>query len=149
MAKIDNFDGDPFITISADGADMIYKGGQPVMDQGLVNHVNFGWGTQPGWWGNDIEPVAERKLGGKFLSAAKEPITRESLIDTGKALENDLKGDEFSAVTANITNPSQNNIRAEVLLQPPSNVFEILILDRVGQNWISQKINPAGPKEES
>ena len=32
----DRFDGDPFITIGADGADMIFRGGQPEGDAGFA-----------------------------------------------------------------------------------------------------------------
>ncbi|RKY04151.1 MAG: hypothetical protein DRP56_10415 [Planctomycetota bacterium] len=143
----DIFDGDPFITIGADGADYIIRGGQPVMDQGLVNHVNMCLLTEPGWWGNDIEPVAERKVGSKFIVAAREPITRQSLLDTNKAAIQDVQGDEFSDVQAQTTNPITQQVRLEMLLLPPSNDLQKLVLQRVGQNWINQKENPAGAKE--
>ena len=143
----DIFDGDPFITIGADGADYIIRGGQPVMDQGLVNHVNMCLLTEPGWWGNDIEPVAERKTGSKFIGAARQPITRQSLLDTNKAAIQDVQGDEFADVQASTTNPVTQNVRLELLLRPPSNELQTLVLERTGQNWINQKNNPAGDKE--
>jgi len=143
----DQFDGDPFVTIGADGADYIIKGGQPVMDQGLVNHVNMCLLTEPGWWGNDIEPVAERKIESKFIVKSREPITRQSLLDTNKAAIQDVQGDEFSDVQASTTNPVTQNIRLEMLLVPPSNKVQELVLLRSGQNWINQKNNPAGDKE--
>jgi len=143
----DQFGGDPFITIGADGADYIIRGGQPVMDQGLVNHVNMCLLTEPGWWGNDIEPVAERKVGSKFIVAAREPITRQSLLDTNKAAIQDVQGDEFSDVQAQTTNPITQQVRLEMLLRPPSNDLQTLVLQRVGQNWINQKNDPAGVKE--
>lgn len=143
----DQFDGDPFITIGANGADYIIQGGQPVMDQGLVNHVNMCLLTEPNWWGNDIEPVAERKVGSKFIVKSREPITRQSLLDTNKAAIQDVQGDEFSDVQASTTNPVTQNVRLEMVLRPPSNELEVLVLERTGQNWINQKNDPAGAKE--
>lgn len=145
---VDQFDGDPFITIRPDGSDYIIRGGQPVMDQGLVNHVNMSLLTEPDWWGNDIEPIAERKVGSRFIVAAREPITRQSLLDTNKAAIQDVQGDEFADVQATTTNPVTQQLRLELLLIPPSNELQTLVLTRVGQNWINQKNNPAGDSEQ-
>ncbi len=138
----DIFDGDPLIIIGANGADFDFKGGQPAMDQGFINHVNIGLLTEPGWCGNDIEPIAERKVGSQYIGKVKEPITRQSLLDSSKAAESDLQGDEFGKITPITTNPESQHVRTDILLQPPSNEAFVLRLLRTGQNWLSQKLNP-------
>lgn len=136
----DIFDGDPLITIGGDGADMNFKGGQPEMDTGFDNHVNFSLLTKSGWWGNDLEPLAERKLGAKYMDTAlvKEGlITRQTLIDADKSAVSDVKGDEFGLVAAQTTNPTSQNILTEILYTPPTREVRKLRLERTGQNWIS------------
>lgn len=137
-----HFEGDIYVTLGADGADYVFKGGQPVMDQGLENHVNISLLTKPGWCGNDIEPVASRKIGSQYIDKVREPITRQSLLDTSKAAESDLVGEEFGKITATTTNPESQQILTELLLEPPSNDPLIIRLLRSGASWISQKVNP-------
>lgn len=151
----DLFDGDPFIDIGADGAEMIFIGGQPVMDQGFDNHVNFSLLTEKGWWGNDAEPVAERKLGSLFLDASKKPITRQSLINTDKAAQADLSGEEFGTVISETINNESNNLLTEILFTPPTRELQKLVLNRAGQNWINltqketyQRLKPSGKVTE-
>lgn len=143
----DIYDGDVFITLDGDGADMIFNSGQPVMDAGMVNHVNLTLLTDPNWWGNDIEPVAERRYTSDFLEKSRQPITRQSLIDTQKEGIAALSGDEFSWVDIVLRNPQAQNLNVDVTLYPPSNDEQTLQLTRVGANWINQKNDPAGGKE--
>lgn len=135
----DIFQGDPLIIIDENGATLNFQGGQPEMDQGLENHVNISILTKQGWWGNDIEPVAERQIGSLFLEASKKSITRQSLIDRDRAAEADIKGDEFGKITAVSTNPISQQVKTEILLEPVTFEAEKLILTRSGQNWIAQR----------
>lgn len=139
----DIFDGDPFITIDPDGANLVFSGGQPKMDQGLINHVNISLLTKKGWCGNDIEPVAERKIGSDFLEKNSQSITRQSLLDISKTAEATLVGDEFGKITAIVTNPISQQVRTDILLEPTSGDISILRLTKSGQNWLNQKINPS------
>lgn len=136
----DIFDGDPLITIGGDGADMNFKGGQPEMDTGFDNHVNIALLTKKGWWGNDLEPLAERKLGANYMDTDLVKgglITRQSLIDADKAAESDVRGDEFGLIAAQTSNPTSQNVLTEVLFTPPTREVQKLVLERTGQNWIS------------
>jgi len=139
----DLFDGDPYITIEEDGADFVFVGGQPIMDQGFENHVNIATLTEPGWWGNDLEPVASRKIESKYLGASRKPINRQMLLDTSKAAESDVSGDEFELVLANTVNRISQQVDTGILYTPTSRDAETLLLTRSGQNWISQRDNPA------
>lgn len=134
------FDGDPLITIDADGAEMNFTGGQPEMDTGFVNHVNFSLLTKKGWWGNDLVTLPERKLASKYMETdlvKKGIITRKSLIDADRAAELDVKGDEFGLVAAQTSNPTSQNVLTEVLYTPPTRDVQKLVLTRTGQNWLS------------
>lgn len=134
----DIFDGDPCITIDEDGADFEFIGGQPVMDQGFENHVNIAMLTEPNWWGNDLEPVAARRMESDFLTVSKQPINRQMLIDLARSAERAVQGDEFLTVTTNATNPCSQNINVETLYTPPEREEQKLLLTRSGQNWINQ-----------
>lgn len=138
----DIFDGDPLIILDGDGAEMIFNAGQPVMDQGFLNHVNISALTKSGHWSEDIEPLAARRPTGEYLKAIKKPITRQSLIDSDRAIEYDVQGDEFGSVEAESSNPASNNINTELLITLPTRDRMKLSLERTGQNWISQRDNP-------
>ena len=53
----DKFDGDTLIIIGANGADYDVVGGDPARDPGFINHINIATLTEPGWCGNELEPV--------------------------------------------------------------------------------------------
>jgi len=139
----DLFDGDPYITIDEDGADFCFTGGQPVMDQGLENHVNIALLTEPGWWGNDLEIQDSRKIESKYLAESRKPINRQMLLDVSKSAENDVSGDEFELVIAVTVNRISQQVDTAIVYTPTSRDQEKLLLTRSGQNWISQRDNPA------
>ncbi|MEJ2043692.1 MAG: hypothetical protein P8X74_03650 [Reinekea sp.] len=139
---IDYFDGDPLLILGSDGTDLIFKGGQPVMDQGFLNRVNLALLTESGHWSEDLETVDARKYKGLTLQQIKKPITRQMLIDTAKAAETDVKGDEFKDVKATVTNPTNQSINLELQYTPPSRDPQKLRLTRNGENWIQQRDNP-------
>jgi hypothetical protein len=140
----DIFDGDPLIVLTENGAEMVINGGQPVMDQGFLNHNNFSWLTEAGHWSDDIEPNAARRPNGALMEIIKKnrPTTRQSLIDTERAAEADVKGDEYKTVQSTATNPTSNNININTEFTPPTSDPFKLRLERVGQNWKSQIENP-------
>lgn len=138
----DIFDGDPLIILDADGADMIFTGGQPAMDTGFLNHTNFAVLTEADHWSDDLEPVAARRYKGLTLEAARKPITRQSLIDDERAAEADVTGDEFGNVRAEASNPKSDELFIEIFYQPPTGDEKLLRLERTGQNWLSQIRDP-------
>jgi len=139
----DLFDGDPYITIDENGAEFTFVGGQPVMDQGFENHVNIALLTEPGWWGNDLEPVASRKIASTYIAESRKPINRQMLLDVSKAAELDVSGDEFELVLADTVNRISQQVDTGIVYTPTSRDAEKLLLTRSGQNWISQRDNPA------
>lgn len=139
----DLFDGDVFISVNGDGAEMHFKGGQPVMDKGFETHTTFAVGTFPGWWGNDIEPVASRKIESQYLVEIHKPITRQQLINTSRAAESDVAGPEFELVAAVTNNPDGDRINTEILYTPTSRDAQVLRLQKNGLNWLFQRDDPA------
>jgi phage gp46-like protein len=147
---IDRFQGDPYVTIGPDGSDMLFKGGQPVMDQGVENAVNISLFTEPNWWGNVLFDEASQKIGSRYQETAKPPITLSKLEQIRSAA---LTATEWltseniaSNISANVTNPEASRIDAIILVQPPGRDFEVLLASTYGGNWISQKIDPANLK---
>jgi hypothetical protein len=137
----DRYDGDMLIIIGPNGADYEVVGGDPVRDQGFINHINIAMLTRPGWCGNELEPVETRKISSKYLPVTDQPITRQSLLDTNKAAEADVKGTEFGDVKAITTVPSNNTIQTAIFVQSPAGNIEALLLSKHGKNWVNQIIN--------
>jgi len=141
----DLYSGDPKIILTEDGADMVFKGGQPVMDQGFENFALMSLFTLPGWVGNTLlEP--DEQIGSEFENLAKEPITLSNLDDMSKEAVRSLKNDSFGIISANITNPNSNFRQADILIKPPGRLEKNISSVQNGQNWIQQKINPASER---
>jgi phage gp46-like protein len=142
----DRFQGDPRITITEDGADLTFTGGQPVMDQGLENQAIISLFTAPGWWGNSLEPEPDKQIGSDFEATSREPITRDQLIRTRKAAISALKSPAFKNVDAFIDDKGYDRLAVRTLVTPPSGNEQQLLLNKSGANWISQRDDPANLK---
>ena len=143
----DKFDGDTLIIIGENGADYDVVGGDPARDQGFINHINIATLTEPGWCGNELEPVESRKIGSKYIVSTDQPTTRQSLLDNNKAAEADVKGPEFADVRA-ITTAPDNGLQTAIFVQPPTGDLEALLLTKFGKNWVNQIINPINIKAQ-
>ena len=134
---VDLYGGDPRLSLSPDGADLTYNGGQPVMDSGLENYVLISLFTRPGWCGNLLLAPAQR-IGSDFEEACNLPITLTGLADIANAAERALKGPLFPAVTVTVTNPRTNWLSIVITLGGRT-----VTLDRQGLLWQSQADDPA------
>lgn len=141
------YDGDPYINISENGASIVVRGGQPVMDSGIENPVNISLFTKPGWFGNIFAGNETERIGSEFASTATGTITRTSLNDTRDLAQQELswmiEQDIASEIDVNVSNPNSKNIQVEERIQRPSGDIETLRQTRYGQNWISQSEEPA------
>jgi phage gp46-like protein len=146
MTKFDRFQGDPYIFMSSEAGD-IFKGGQPVMDQGLENAVLISLFTREGWHGNALIDNPKQRIGSKFEQAANQPITRSSINQTRNAADRALAWmidtRIVSKVTVRVTNPTGQRIDTEITLEPPGQDVLKLLLTRNASNWIYQKLYPA------
>lgn len=140
---INIFQGDPKLVLSVNGSRLVYKGGQPVMDQGLENQALISLFTEPGWAGNVLFPNPDQKIGSDFERTTRQSITLKSLVDIEQAAIRALKNPAFGTVTADASNPIGNQVRVIIPIFPPAGDPVTLILTRTGQNWIFQALNPA------
>jgi len=143
----DRYQGDPKLTLDENGADLTFKGGQPVMDQGIENAAMISLFTEPNWCGNIFFQDPNEKIGSQYLEKARQPITLASLNDTRSAAENALswmtRSGIASKIAAVVNNPRTNWLQSVILIQPPGRDLDILLVKKNGSNWISQKLDPA------
>jgi phage gp46-like protein len=136
---MNRFQGDPSIQITENGARMRFISGQPILDQGLENAVQISLFTKPGWWGNILLSESQ-KIGSNFQQ-------NRTIIDVQTV--NDIRQDAEKALdwikNKNITvmNPSGNQIKTQIELQPDGNDINKFIYTNIGRNWIGQAQNPA------
>jgi len=136
------FEGDPKIIVTQDGWDLQYKGGQPVMDQGIENIVTISLLTKEGWIGN-IFLTEKQKIGSRVRELAAGTITISKLNDIRQAAEKTLDVDVFGNVISTVTNPVSSYVKLNILIQPKGSDIQELTLQKNGQNWINQAGDPA------
>ncbi len=134
----DRYSGDPRLILTQDGADMVYLGGQPVMDQGLENMAMISLFTGTGWCGN-LYLDADNQIGSDFEAACRKSITLAQLNEIQNAAVRALTSDYFPELVVTVTNPRSDWIHLAITLGPGNT----LTLDRRGENWLAQAQNPA------
>ena len=143
----DIYQGDPALFMNENGSEMIFTGGQPIMDPGLENAVKISLFTRQGWAGNVLFGSENEKIGSDFEEENQTPITLQSLADredaAQKALAWMVSSGLVSSITIEITNPGGMLLNYLISIFPPGrDVFELL-LQRNGLNWVEQAKNPA------
>lgn len=143
----DRYQGDPKLILTEEGADLVYKGGQPEMDRGLENAALISLHTRPGWAGNVLFRKASEQLGSKYEAANEAPITLTAFNNIRNAAKSALQwmidSKVASTVEAKTNNPTGKKMVTVVLIKPPSQDPLILLQTKNGLNWISQKLDPA------
>lgn len=143
----DIYQGDPRIFIDENGAYLNFVGGQPTMDRGLENLAIISLFTRLGWAGNVLFDDTNQQIGSDFEEIANQPITFEMLNDLRNAAERALDNPAFGTVTATINNPSGHRLEITVLIEPPGQDVQMLLLTKNGLNWRSQALDPAYKRE--
>lgn len=145
--SFNKYEGDVKVIITENGADMIFRGGQPIMDQGLENAAQIPWFTRKGWVGNLFLRDANQQVGSDFEEKAQGTVTVSKLIEIQKegeaAWQKLIDGGVASRVIVQASNPSGTQTHVAGLIQPPGRDLEILLATKNGTNWIAQKENPA------
>lgn len=136
------FEGDPKLIVNNEGWDLQYTGGQPLMDQGLENVVTIQILTKEDWIGN-IFLTEKQKVGSDVRELSSGAITISKLNDIRQALEKALDIDAFGDVEALVTNPVSSYVKLNILIKPPGRDINQIIIEKNGQNWINQALNPA------
>jgi hypothetical protein len=143
---MDIYQGDPKLILTEDGSTILYKGGQPVMDQGIENLILISLFTTTGWAGNKLIDDPDKRAGSDFVEAARGPITLSKLNDIRQAAERALKNPALGPVEVTVTNHRADIIQVLVRVSPPGQDVATLIITRNGQNWLSQALNPANER---
>lgn len=142
----DRFQGDPAVKITENGATMTFRGGQPVMDQGLENAVQISLFTLPGWWGNDLFDNESEKIGSTFqvVRTIVDLDTINDYTDAARVALSWMKANRLvSEINILVTNPYLNQIRTAIALSPPGQDVQEFLFTQSGLSWIAQSLNPA------
>jgi hypothetical protein len=141
----DTYSGDPKIVISGNGADFVYKSGQPVMDQGIENQLTlalFTRRTDPrtgfGWPGN-VFLQSLQQLGSDFQDVAADVQTLKSVtIDIPNAISAALADPIFSIKAIDVSNPQSTAVLAQISVGAGN-----LTIKGNRDTWQAQYFNPA------
>ncbi len=140
------YQGDPAIELTPSGASMTFKGGQPVMDQGIENAVIISLFTKPGWWGNTLITDENKKIGSTFeqIRTIIDVQTINDITDAATQALAWMKNSNLANKTeVTVTNPIGDQIKTAILIMPPGQDARKLLFLKNGLNWISQAQNPA------
>lgn len=143
----DNYDGDPRIVIGKDGAEIVYRDGQPVMDAGLENNDLIALFTAPGWPGNALLD-ADQQIGSDFEELATGSITLSKLADIENAARRALTSPVAvtDSVEVSVVNPAGTSLGVLIRRAPPGQDVGQLLVTRDGLNWVNQANNPANER---
>ena len=139
----DIFEGDPRIVLTDNGADLDYRGGQPVMDKGVENTALISLFTKPGWPGNIFIPP-ENRIGSDFEDTCRGSVTLQKLADIENAAERALASKTFPSAAVDLNNTVADNLHIRMTLSPGG----ALNLVREGALWKNQAADPAYRKIE-
>lgn len=137
------FQGDPRLVMTQNGTRLQFVGGQPLMDRGLENLVLISLFTHEGWCGNRL---MKTPIGSGFMPACNQPITRQSINRVRAAAEAALVNPALGRVAVTVTNPTGQQLRVHIVVEPPASNPQELVLTRNGANWYSQRTEPAYPQ---
>ena len=132
---MDRFSGDPKLYLTENGADLNYKGGQPVMDCGFENQANISLFTSKGWCGNTL---FDEKIGSDFIKETKKPITLQMLNDVVDSAQKSLVYSAFGEIKTEILNPTGTGLNVVNTIKPVGQDSFTISLSRNGLNWICQ-----------
>lgn len=143
----DRYQGDPKMILDEQGSDLVFRGGQPVMDRGLENAALISLQTRPGWAGNILFRKPSEKIGSKYELSLEQPITITSLNTVRNAAKEALQWllDQkiASKIEVAVSNPTGQRTKTIAIISPLSRDLLILLLTKNGMNWIAQKLDPA------
>ena len=142
---IDRTQGDIKLILGEDGVDIDLRGGQPIMDTGIGNAVILSLLTEGGWAPDGLlEPTA--RFGGRFMAETRKPLQASRLAALQNAAIADLEWMMAEGVASNIQvivrNPEHRRLEVAVMVWPPGQDAQVVLLSKYGQNWTSQELDP-------
>jgi len=141
------FEGDPKLILTKDGAELVYRDGQPVIDEGLENNALISLFTAPGWVGNSLLNDDEQ-IGSDFEDQARGTLTLSKLADIENAAVRalDTSFQKVTESTAQVNNPMGNQLDMLIRISPPGQDVDLLLTSKNGLNWRSQALDPANER---
>lgn len=152
MTIINRFQGDPKLILGPDGSSLVYKGGQPVMDQGIENAIMIPLFTkkkgksinQKGWWMNLLWSNPVNQSGSDYVETViNQPLTLNGLANIEKAAAKALTNPLFGNVNSEVTNPEANRIDNKITVSSPGKDVDFLAVSENSENWRAQAFAPA------
>ena len=148
----DQFDGDVAYILTPDGGQIIYSGGQPLMDAGgLENAVNISLFTGLGYWANALnENEPDRQIGSDFEERIRpKAITTAYLRDVEDAALDALQWMINQKIAQTIEAvaiwPELNQVDLKTLITKPDGVTVVV---RYELNWEAGVLFPVTAKVE-
>jgi phage gp46-like protein len=151
---VDRYQGDPKLILDENGANMVFKAGQPLMDGGLENTVFISLFTRrrdpttnKQWCGNSLFDSPSQRIGGRFMEKADQSVTLSMLLDLEAAAKSDLQwmiNEQIATeITASASVPTGKNVHVLIGIKPPGRSLQQLIVLKYGNNWVIQALDPA------
>jgi len=135
--SISIYQGDPKIFISVDGAFFKIDNGQPEMEQGIENQLNYSLFTDEDWGGN-FYLKGKQKAGSKFEKTAKGTINLQKINDVRQACLSALENPIFGDNECEVLNPTGNRLDIVYKAVPPTGDPIELAFTKNGINWFQQ-----------
>lgn len=149
---VDQFDGDVAFILTPDGGQIIYTGGQPLMDPGgLENAVNISLFTGLGYWANALnENEPDRQIGSDFEERVRpHAITTAYLRDVEDAARDALQWFINQKIAQTIDAlaiwPELNTVDLAILITKPDGET---VTVRYELNWEAGVLFPVTAKVE-
>ena len=134
--------GDVKIFMLPGGIEIVYAGGQPIMDSGLENMVLILLFTEKGWSMNKILPLSQQ-IGSDYLEECRKPITVTQLRKIEIAAEAALlpiSDNNIGTITDLFVKMiTGSQIYLKFIVNPPGADPVQIGLSGYGNNWTLQK----------
>lgn len=133
------YQGDPLLSSSGSGLTITVLGGQPKMDNGLINAVLLTLFHDP-WFMNAVIEDELQHIGSEFTSyLASNPITVSNLSTARsiafKSLQWLLADQVASEIDVRLRNPNGTVVQVLVLIKPPGKTAIVILASKYGLNW--------------
>jgi phage gp46-like protein len=148
-STFDPYQGDPKKIMTARGATLQFKGGQPLMDAGIENAILMSLFTKT-WFANVFFSDPAKHFKSRFEEEAAKPITIDQLLNIEDAAQECLKWMVDKGIVSKFevtaTVPKFNRLEVKIKVFRPGGEEFDLHLTKHGQNWISQALYPANER---
>lgn len=133
------YQGDLLLSCTCEGLTVTFKGGQPILDNGLTNSVILSLFSDE-WFANSIIDDPNKHIGSDFISyIVSNPITVANLNTARsialKSLQWMLDEKIASEIDVRLQNPNGSLIQVLVLIKPPGETIIAILATKYGLNW--------------